>query len=70
MAASKNQSAQAEPVINNLGDVTESKNLAPASPVGEIQPLSDLPKGYESVAKQYPTAIGFTLEGSSVALHF
>jgi hypothetical protein len=62
--------AQNEPVVNNLGDVTERTPLAPITPVGEILPMDDLPKGYEVLKERHPNAIGFTLEGASVALHF
>jgi hypothetical protein len=57
--------------VAKLGDVTESN--APQIVMGdmiEISPMSALPKGYESLAKSYPTAKGFTVEGSSVAVHF
>ncbi|AVQ80750.1 MULTISPECIES: hypothetical protein [unclassified Variovorax] len=70
MATSKAQSAQNETVVNNLGDVTERTPLPPESAVGVILPMSELPKGYEVLKTRHPNAKGFTLEGSSVALHF
>ena len=75
MATKPNKTPQASdespaPQGINFGDVTEPKALPPMTAVGEIQPLADLPAGYECLAERHPAAIGFTLEGGSVALHF
>lgn len=66
MAAAKNKQAQAE--VTNLGDVTEPKILASINGIPDLQPLADLPAGYESLAES--GAKGFTEVGGMVALHF
>ena len=68
--AATTEATQNETVVNQLGDVTERD--IPEVVVGTIviQPLSELPAEYASLKASYPTAKGFTVEGSSVALHF
>lgn len=58
--------------VVNLGDVSEPVVNSPIT--GEliaIKPMKSLPKTHKHLVGIYPTAKGFTVEGSGVvALHF
>lgn len=56
--------------VTNLGDATEPKVLASYDSNSDLQPLSQLPAGYEVLATRHPTAKGFTMVGDQVALQF
>jgi len=62
--------AKAKSEVNQLGDVTERTEPVVDMGLLPVQPMSALPDDAKGLALSYPSAKGFTVEGSSIALHF
>lgn len=66
--ATKPKAEQAE--VNQLGDVTERTPAVIDMGLLPVHLMSELPEDHKGLAVSYPSAKGFTFEGSSIALHF